>query len=210
METSTRGQCPRWDAPPVPSHPTHFGHGAAHAVSPRSWGCPKHPQICAFWCSHGQVELLGGRAPPRWVQPCKSQPVVPRWLRTASRWHQAGHECPNVVGSESHAAEGTGGVYFGDEEVRGDLIVLYRYLEGHRSKVGISSSPSHRVITRGISLKLQQGRLRLVLGDTSLLEGLCGIGTGCPGQWWGHHPWGSPGAAYPQSPAAWRARRCWV
>jgi len=34
-----------------------------------------------------------------------------------------------------------------------------------------------------------RGGLDLILGKISLLKEWSGIGTGCPGRWWSHHPW---------------------
>jgi len=34
-------------------------------------------------------------------------------------------------------------------------------------------------------LKLRQG----ILGEISSLKEWSGIGPGCPGRWWSHHPW---------------------
>uniref|UniRef100_A0A672U6K9 Soluble scavenger receptor cysteine-rich domain-containing protein SSC5D n=1 Tax=Strigops habroptila TaxID=2489341 RepID=A0A672U6K9_STRHB len=42
--------------------------------------------------------------------------------------------------------------------------------------------------TRGNSLKLHQGRFRWDIGNNSFPKGCSGIGTGCPGQCWSHHP----------------------
>ena len=33
------------------------------------------------------------------------------------------------------------------------------------------------------------GGLGWILGKISLLKEWSGIGTGCPGKWWSHHPW---------------------
>jgi len=33
------------------------------------------------------------------------------------------------------------------------------------------------------------GGLDWILGKISLLKEWSGIGTGCPGKWWSHHPW---------------------
>uniref|UniRef100_A0A663EQY1 Osteoclast stimulatory transmembrane protein n=1 Tax=Aquila chrysaetos chrysaetos TaxID=223781 RepID=A0A663EQY1_AQUCH len=43
---------------------------------------------------------------------------------------------------------------------------------------------------RGNSLKLHQGTFRLDIRKMSSPKGLSSIGTGCPGKWWSHHPWG--------------------
>jgi len=37
--------------------------------------------------------------------------------------------------------------------------------------------------------KLYQGRFRLDMKKNFFTERVSGIGTGCPGQWWSHHPW---------------------
>ena len=74
--------------------------------------------------------------------------------------------------------------------LRGDLITLYNYLKGGCSEAGVglfSQVTSNRV--RGNSLKLHQVRFDWILGKISLLREWSGIGTGCPGKWWSHHPW---------------------
>jgi len=72
----------------------------------------------------------------------------------------------------------------------GDLIVLYSYLKGGCTEVGVglfSQVTSDR--TRGNGLKLHQGGLGWLLGKISLLREWSGIATSCPGRWWSHHPW---------------------
>jgi len=34
-----------------------------------------------------------------------------------------------------------------------------------------------------------RGGLGWILGKISLLKEWSGVGTGCPGKWWSHHPW---------------------
>jgi len=38
-------------------------------------------------------------------------------------------------------------------------------------------------------LLTSRGDLNWISGKLSLLKEWSGIGTGCPGQWWSHHPW---------------------
>jgi len=35
-----------------------------------------------------------------------------------------------------------------------------------------------------------RGDLDWILGKISSPKGLSSVGTGCPGKWWSHHPWG--------------------
>ena len=41
-----------------------------------------------------------------------------------------------------------------------------------------------------MALGFRRGGLDWILGKISLLKEWSGIGTGCPGQWWRHHPGG--------------------
>jgi len=46
--------------------------------------------------------------------------------------------------------------------------------------------PSHREM---VALSCIRGGSDWILGKISLLREWSGIGTGCPGKWWGHCPW---------------------
>ena len=94
--------------------------------------------------------------------------------------HRGAGVCPkkcNKAGEGSRtevlreADEGTGVVQAGEQETQGNLISLYNYLEGGCSKVGGGFfSQVTRDSMRGNSLKLPQGRFRLVIGNNFFIE----------------------------------------
>jgi len=74
--------------------------------------------------------------------------------------------------------------------LRGELTALYNYLKEGCSEAGVGLfSQVTSDGTRGNGLKLRQGGIDWILAKISLLTEWSGIRTGCPGQWWSHHPW---------------------
>ena len=68
--------------------------------------------------------------------------------------------------------------------------LFHNYAKGSESKVGVSvfsQVTNYRMWETTSSCT--RGGLHWILGTISAQKGWLGIGTGCPGKWWGHHPW---------------------
>ena len=77
-----------------------------------------------------------------------------------------------------------------------------KYLNGPRIMLRMKLTPTaqadirtvswpHSTPTKALGLASSciRGGLDWILGKISLLKEWSGIGTGCPGKWWSHHPW---------------------
>jgi len=85
--------------------------------------------------------------------------------------------------------EGAGEGQCGEEELRGDLIVLYNFWKEVVARwVGLCSLVT--VIGQEVMASSSaRGGSGLVLGNISSQKEWSVIGTGCTGWWWNQHPW---------------------
>lgn len=106
-----------------------------------------------------------------------------RWPRVS--WAASGGAWPAGRGRGS-STERPGAVQPGDETARGDLIHVHRYLQGGCREDGARLFP---VVSRGHGPTPEDRRVPLNIRKHFSLGGCPSPGTGCPGRWWGLHPW---------------------